>query len=148
MVASNVEVIPDIHYALYDPHAKKYYLREYRGYDLDTVFFYRPTLTFSGEDEGVLKFRQYIQDGNIYLLCTPEIIKDTSSTLERLYKAHYISKGKLDYRIYIEILKLSLEYEDYKEYGKSLTGFMTMCKTYEKSIRELWEMAYAKNQKN
>ena len=46
MVASNMEVIPDVHYALYDPHAKKYYFREYRGYDLDTVFFYRSTLTF------------------------------------------------------------------------------------------------------
>lgn len=144
MISSNVECIPNLFYAVYSPLEERYYYKQYHGYDLDTIFFYRPTLTFSGEDEAVRVLRRYIQDGNVYVLFTAEQIADTTAMLKRLWKSHFVNEGKLDYRIFIEILKLSLEYEDYKDYGKSLTGFMTICKKYESSIREWWDKAYAK----
>lgn len=144
MIRANVECIPDLHYCLYSPLEKRYYLKEYRGYDLDTLFFYKPTLTFSGDDVSVEQLRAYVQDGNIWLLFTKEQVADTTAVLERLWKSHFTYPGKLDYRSYIALLKTSLEYEEYREYGKDLIGFKTMSKQYEKSIRETWEAAYAK----
>jgi hypothetical protein len=142
MISSNVEFIPELHYALYSPPEERYYYKEYRGYDLDTIFFYRPTLTFSGQDISAENLRRFVQDGNIYLLFTDKQIAETTAMLERVWKSHFVSSGKLNYRIFMEILKLSLEYEDYKNYGKELTGYLTMCKKYESSIREWWDKAY------
>lgn len=148
MIMSNLEFIPDLHYTIYDPNVQRYYLREYRGYDIDTLYLYKPTLTFSGEDESVSNLRRYVQDGNLYLLFTPEQVKDTTAMLERIYKSHFTKPGKLDYRIFIELLKLSIDLEDYRDYGRELIGYLTMVNKYETSIRQLWEKAYIKNQQS
>lgn len=144
MIKSNVEFIPDLHYCYLSPVENRWYFKEYRGYDLDTLFFYRPTLTFSGQDEAIEQLRAYVLDGNVWLLLTPEQIKDTSAMLERLWNSQFKSQGKLDYRTYTDLLKTSLDYEDYKDYGKALTGFRTVCNQYEKAIREYWNKAYIK----
>ena len=64
--------------------------------------------------------------------------------LERLWNSQFKNQGKLDYRTYTDLLKTSLDYEDYKDYGKALTGFRTVCNQYEKAIREYWNKAYIK----
>lgn len=147
MVSSNVIPISDLQYCIFSPLEKRYYLKTAKGYDLDTLFFYRPNLTFSGEDVSVEQLRSYVQDGNVWLLFNEEQIGDMTSLLERLWKSRYNEPGKLDYRTYVGLLKTSLEYEDYKDYGKSLVGFMTVKNQYERAIRELWDKGYAKGKK-
>ena len=148
MIMSNLECIPDLHYALKQPREEKYYYRGFKGYDLETLYFYRPTLTFSGESMPVENLRQYVRDGNIWILMTPQMVNDTSDMLARLWRSQFNDGGKLDYRIYIDLLKLNLDYADYKDYGKELTGYLTMCKKYEQAIIETWEKAHQKGMKN
>jgi hypothetical protein len=64
--------------------------------------------------------------------------------LQRLWKSQFKSTGKLDYRIYIQLLKSSLDYEDYMEYGKALVGYMTVCSQYKKAIMGYWDQAFKK----
>lgn len=142
MNKSNVEFIPDLHYCYLSPAENRYYFREYRNYNLDTIFFYRPTLTFSGQDEAIEQLQSRVINGNVWLLLTPEQITDTTAMLERLWKSHFVSPGKLNYRIYCELLEKSLKYEDYKDFAKNLTGYKTVCNQFEKGIRELWDYAY------
>ena len=144
MIKSNVEFIPDLHYCYLSPAENRYYFRECRDYDLDTLFFYRPTLTFSGQDEAIEQLRARVINGHVWLLLTAEQIADTTAILERLWKSQFAGPGKLDYRTYIHLLEKSLKYEDYKDYGKNLTGFRTVCNQFEKGIRELWDRAYNK----
>jgi hypothetical protein len=144
MIKSNVEFIPDLHYCYLSPVEKRFYFKSYKCYDLDTLFFYRPTLTFSGQDEAIEQLRTYVLDGNVWLLLTAEQIADTSAMLERLWNAQFKDRGKLDYRSYTKLLKASLDYEDYKDYGKALTGYRTVCNQYEKSISAIWDEAYRK----
>ena len=142
LIKDNLEPIPDLKYLLYSPQEEKYYVKDFRGYDLDTFYFYRPTLTFSGEDEAVKSLRGYIEDGNIYLLLTPEMVTDTSKMLQRLWKTNLEGEGKVSYRLYVEILDLSLKLEDYKDYGRELTGFKTACHSIELKIDALWKKVY------
>lgn len=144
LTASNIEPLPNLRYALYDPLVKLYYVKEYRGFNLDEIFFYRQTLTFSGDDVSVERIRRWVQDGNVYILMEASHVETISALLERVWKSRFSEDGKLDYRIYIELLKLSLELEDYRIYGKELTGFRTVCAIYERSIKEWWDKAYVK----
>ena len=144
MNKSNVEFIPDLHYCYLSPAENRFYFKESRDYDLDTLFHCRPTLTFSGDDEAVRLLRDRIMNGNVYLLLTKEQIADTTAMLERVWKSQFNTTGKLDYRIFIELLKTSIEYEDYKDWGKNLTGFRTVCKQYDTRLVQLWEQAHAK----
>jgi len=139
MTISNLECIPDLHYTMYSPNEQRYYYREYRGYDLDTLYFYRPTLTFSGEDVGVNNLRRYVRDGNLWLLFTQGQVENIIKILLRLWKAQFVDEGKVPYRLYVELLKSSIDLEDFRDYGKEFTGFRTVCAQYEKRIRELWD---------
>ena len=148
LTASNIEPLPNLRYALYDPLVKLYYVKEYRGFDLDCIFFYRPTLTFSGDDASVERIRRWVQDGNVWVLMDASHVETITALLEREWKSRFNEEGKLDYRIYIGLLDRSLKYEDYKNYCKELTGFKTVCATYERSIKELWDKAYMKGKRN
>lgn len=139
--ADNLEPIPDLKYLLFSPLEEKYYLRTYKGYDLDTLFFYRPTLTFSGEDIGVENIRRYISDGNIILLFTKENIDQTNEMLKRVWKNIISGEGQMSYRIYISLLEYYLRLEDYHIYGKELTGYKTVCKQLQGNINELIKTA-------
>jgi hypothetical protein len=62
--------------------------------------------------------------------------------LERLYKSHYVGKGKVPYKVWLKLLAVSLDYEDYQDYGVSLVGYKTVCKKYTDQLRTLWEQCY------
>jgi hypothetical protein len=139
---SNIEVIRYLHYALFSPQENRYYFKMFRAYDLDTFYFYRRTETFSGESEEVANLRRYIEDGNIWLLMSKAQVTDTTALLERLWKANLTGDGKLPYQIYLQVLETSLQFEDYKEVGKNLTGFKTVCNQFQLKLNELWKSAY------
>lgn len=144
LLKANLEPIKDLYYALYDPNVKKYYIKYFNLYPVEVLYFYRRTLDFSGDDPTVANLRRYTDDGNVWLLLTAEQIKATTALLERLYKAQFGREGKLDYRIYVQLLRESLDYEDYMDFGKSLVGYKTVCSQYEKRIAELWKKAKLK----
>jgi len=138
----NLTPIRYLQYVVHSPSDGRYYMKLFRAYDLETLFFYRKSLTFAGEDEAVSNLRKYVDDGNVTLLFTAQQISETTSLLERLWKANLSGEGKLSYKMYLQILHESLSYEDYKNLDKGMTGFQTVCKQYSDRIAELWKTAH------
>lgn len=136
---NNLEPIKDLHYTLFSPQEKKYYFKEFRNYPLDVLYYYRPSLYFSGEDDAVSSLRTYVEDGNIHLLFTPEGVTQMSVMLQRVYKANVNGDGKLDYRTWIKIMELSLQMEDYHEFYANSIGYKTTMKVWNEELAELWK---------
>jgi len=122
----------------------KYYLRSSRKYDVDSLFFFRNTLDFSGNSESIDTFRRYIFDDRVWLLMTEEQVADTKKMLERICKGGVNGEASLSYKMYLEILERELKLADYKDYGKNHTGFRTCVKIQEDAIRELWKQCLIK----
>ena len=141
---ANIEPIRYLQWLLYAPAEKRFYMRLFRAYDLETFYFYRQSLTFSGEDAAVNNLRSYIEDGNVYLAITKQQISDTTDLLMRLHKAQFKKDGKVEYPIFIKLLKESLDLEDYADKCKNITGYKTVCHQYEQRIAELWQKASPK----
>ena len=137
--AENVIPFPSVKY-LCKGEGEHYLLRDYKGYDLDTLFFYRPSLTFSGQDDHIEQLRKRVENGLIWLAFTEEQSSDIKSMLERV-KNSMINRGTLKYVVFIELLHESLMYEDYKSYGSNLAGYRTVCNMYEQKIKNLWRKA-------
>jgi hypothetical protein len=142
LIAENIEPIPDLKYVVFSAFEKRYYLRTYRSYDLDTFYWYRPTLTFSGEDDSVNSLRNYIYDGNVHILFTNEQVEEMRKFLQRLWKSHLVGEGKVPYKLFLNLLDQSLKLEDFKEYSEGLTGFRTVCKQFEDRIAGIWDEIY------
>ena len=136
----NIISIPFLRLALYSPQEQRYYYKEYQGYDVDTMYLRR--LESDKDKPYIDSLRRYVSDGNLYLLLTEKQVQDTTAMLERLYKSHYVGKGKVPYKIWLKLLQSYLDYEDYKEYGENLVGYKTVCKTFEDKLRALWEQCY------
>ena len=145
MTKDNLVPIPDLKYVLFSPQEKRYYLKESREYSLNAFYFYRRDLDFSGDDEAVMNLRRYILDGNIWLLFTEEQVENTKKMLERINKAHFsaeYAQGRLDYRTqYVPLLKESIDLEDYKDWGRNLLGFKTVCRQYDMEVERLWKLS-------
>ena len=138
----NFEPIPDLHYALFSPKEGKYYLKEFPDIPMWLMLFYKTDEDWDSYDTFLNSFRRYVSDGNIFLLLTPEQVKDTSNKLERIGAGNHLpGDGKLDYRLYLKIVKEVLDYESYKDKCKNLTGFKTVCNQFEIRISELWKEA-------
>jgi len=139
----NIIPIPDLTYSVLAKHPQgdRYYTRKYRGYGLDELFFYRKTLTFSGDDVAIENLRKYVEDRRLYLLFPPEMVAETTEMLKRLYKAYFKSEGQLPYKIWVKLLEDSLNAEDYVDIGRSLTGYKTVLNQYDLRIAELWQQA-------
>lgn len=146
LAIDNLSPITDVAYTVTSAHENKHYLRQFRNYPLENLFFYRKTLTFSGDDTAIENLQRYVEDSNVHLLLTPEQVTATSDMLKRLWKSQFKGDGKVDYRIYIQLLDQSLRLEDYKSDGSSLTGYKTVCNQFENRIVELWKTAYDKYQ--
>jgi hypothetical protein len=144
---ANIEVIRYLYYTVYSPAEKRYYRKFFRAYPLDVLYFYRKSEAFSGEDQAVLNLQRYVEDRNVTLLFTKQQVDDTTAMLERLWNFHFAEPGKLQYRDYVELLRLSLDYEDYIDTGRSLVGFKTVCKSYEDKINAVWNKAWEGRQK-
>jgi hypothetical protein len=139
----NFEPIPDLHYALYSPKEKRYYFKTYpQNIPLWLMMFYDPNGTWDSYDAITNSLRKYISDGTMYLLLTPEQISDTTQMLCRLWKSQLKGEGKLDYKIYLQIMEKTLLLEDYKSYGKELVGFKTVQNQMQLEIDALWKSAY------
>jgi hypothetical protein len=142
LVANNLEPIPNLYYTVYVPHEDRYYYKEFRDYDLDTLYFYRRSLTFSGEDQAVFDLTRNVQEGNVHILFTTEQIAEMSSFLIRLYKSHFNNEGKVPYKLYLQLMEESLRREDYADNHKDLTGYRTVLKIYDEKISAIWKQCY------
>ncbi len=141
MIKDNIEPITNIQYVIFSPKENKYYLREFRNYSLDAFYFYRRMLDFSGEDTNIEQLRRYVDDDNVWLLYTPDMIKEMQVMLARVWRSKYSDEGMLKYRIFIDLLDNNLKHEDYKEYSRNLTGFKTVCRKFELTNETIWEEA-------
>ena len=146
LLKENLEPIRFLYYALYDPNVKKYYIRLAHPHSVDSLYFFRRDFTFAVEDDlAVENLRKWVSDANITLLFVEKQIQDTTALLERLWRSEYKGEGKVDYRLYIELLRLSLDLKDYEDFGKGLTGFKTICHTYDLRIADVWKRIKEKN---
>lgn len=146
LLKENLEPIRFLYYTLYDPNVKRYYIRLAAPHSVDCLYFFRKDITFKVEDDiTVDNLRNWVLDGNVTLLYTTDQVKDVSTLLERLWKAQFKTEGKVDYRLYLELLQTSLDAEDYNNVGKHLTGFRTVQNQYNEKIKDIWKRIVAKN---
>ena len=132
----------DLVYALYSPQEEKYYFKFFNNIPLGTVLFYKTDNEWDSWDLDLNNLRQRIDAGLIYLLLTPEQVNDTRSKLRSLYRANLSDDGQLDYKTYIKIVALALQYENYKDTCKSLTGYRSVCNDFDEKLAELWKTAF------
>jgi len=147
MKRENIISIKDLQYMILDSNGEKYYLRDFRKRSLDEMYFYRKSLTFSGEDESILELHHFISTNRVFLLLSETNVTETTAMLERLYESHFKGKGKVPYKKYLELLQQNLDLEDYRKIGSNLIGFRTVCAQYERRIEEIWENVYEFNKK-
>jgi hypothetical protein len=134
----NLCPIPDLSY-LVKAKDDLYYLKDFRNYDLDTLYFYYDD-THGLTDEAVEALRMYVYDNNVWLLFTPEMVDSTKVMLARVYKAQFGQEGTIKLRLYLEILEQNLRLEAYKRLGQ-LIGYKTVQKQFEDTINNLWREA-------
>ena len=143
LLEENLIPIKYLYYCVYDANVKRYYKRLARPYSANEVLHPdRPTLHFSGDDQAIANLLRYISDGNLWILMSIPQVNDVTAMLERLWRANFSEDGKLDYRMYIQILENSLKLEDFKENQKNITGYKTVINQMEITIRDLWVKAY------
>lgn len=141
LLAENLVPIPNISYVYRADN--KFYLRKSRAWSLDEIYFYRKTLTFSGDDEAMEQLRHRIRMGEVWLLFTKDHIEDMSAMLTRLYSSYWTGEGKVPYKVYLNLLQCSLELQEYKNTCYSMDGYRTGLKLRETEITELWKKAKA-----
>lgn len=134
-----LEPIKDIQYVIFSPQEKRYYLKTYRNYSLTALYFYARDIDFGGESVEIENLRRYVQDGNVYLLYTKELMEETTEFLKRLWKSQFNSDGQVRYRDYIDLLTQSIDLEDYKDYSRELTGHKTVCNQFKMRINAIWK---------
>lgn len=122
----------------------RYYLRNYRGYSVDQLYFYRRDIDFSGEDESIDTLRTHAYDDRLWLLYTEEQVTETKKMLERVVKANVEGEAHLSYKTFIEIVEREVRLEDYKNCYRNQMGFKTVCHSQEEVIRGLWKSTMKK----
>ena len=125
-------------YLLYSPQEKRYYIKEYHGY-LYNEFM---DLVYSGVDIFINNLSNYIANGHIWLLYNGDMVKEMKAMLGRVYKTHFTGEGMLSYKLFIQILDLTVKLEEYKDYGRGLTGTKTIQNQLQSQINELWNIAF------
>lgn len=133
----NIEPIQPLQYLLHSRSENRYYIKDFRGLPLKELF----DLVYSGADPFVNNLVNWIADGSVYLLFTKDMIDDMTAMLTRVHNAKLSVKGKLSYPLFLEILELTVKYEDYKDFARELTGYRTVCHTFDQGLEELWRKA-------
>jgi len=147
IVKENFIPIPRLRYCVLGSD-NRYYVREFRQiWTIDMVYFYRKSLDFSGDDEAIDALHRYVYDDRAWLILDKEQVGGISAMLTRVYNANLSDKGKLPYKIYLEIADLSLKREDFAENQKNITGYRTALKIMDDKIGELFKQAYEQNKK-
>ena len=139
LAKDNLTPIPDLHYLVFSPPEGRYYLKEFRGYSVDELHFYRRTLTFSGESEPIMILKHYVSDNHVFCCFTETQINDIKEMLSRVYRANVQSMGELRYKTFIHLLEVSLMREDYAEYYSSGMGYKTIINKFDQEILALWQ---------
>jgi hypothetical protein len=137
-VKDNLQYVKYTYYCVYDANVKRYYKRLGRAYSIDELYFYK------GDDVAIDHLRRYIEDKNVTILMSAQQVESVSECLKRLYKGYFKQDGKLDYRLYIQILDLSLKLEDFTNNSKGVTGYKTAINSMEGQINDLWAKAQEK----
>jgi len=135
----NLIPIPELSYVIFSPQEERYYLRQYRNYSVDELYFYRRTLDFSGDDKAIENLRIYVMDGNVHLLLTEGQVADMKDMLERVRKANMQAMGELKYKTFIRILDINLHKEDYSTYYVNQTGYKTVMNQWDNELSVLWK---------
>jgi hypothetical protein len=143
MVKENIIPIPELKYCVLAKHPEgdRYYTRDFRGYSLNQLYWYRRDETFSGEDTAIENLRRYTDDKRVILMLKPETVADISEMLKRLWRAEFKEDGQLPYKVFIPLLEANLKLEDYRDIGKNLTGYKTILNQMQLQIQELWKQA-------
>jgi hypothetical protein len=141
LTKANLLPTPFLHYCVLGSDGRYYFRLKYQMYSVDELFFYRKTDTFSGQDTAIENLREYVASGSLYILYTQQQVESVSECLKRLYKSYFNTEGKLDYRLYIKILEISLKLEDFRDNQKMVTGYKTAINQMETQIRDLWAKA-------
>jgi hypothetical protein len=139
----NTEPLLPLQYLLHSPKENKFYLKDYKGYEIKELF----DLVYRGDDPFINNLVQWVADGNIYLLFTKSMVDDMTKMLTRIWDARFSSKGKMEYNDFLRLLKAYVDLEEYKGFGKELTGFRTVCKQYDDTIAVIWDEIYKKIKK-
>lgn len=138
----NYEPLRNLRYTVYVPAKDRYYFKTYPDIPLWLLMFYKTDKDWDSYDVIVNNLRLYIADKNIYLLLTPEQVTATTEKLKKLWSANLEGTGQLSYKTYVQIADLTLQYEDYKNLDKRITGYATVCRQFEDKIAGLWKSAY------
>lgn len=135
----NLIPIKDIQYVIFSPHENRYYLRTYRNYSLNMLYFYTRDIDFSGEDVAIENLRRYVYDGNVYLLFDETKMLETKKFLKRLWESQFNSDGQVRYKDYIDLLTQSIDLEDYRDYSLQPTGHRTVENQFRLRIKAIWD---------
>jgi len=115
-------------YAIYSPIVK----------DVPTSdrYYFRQLRESHGYEERIKALRNYVKDGNLWLLMTKDEVALVTETLQRLHKAYCKTEGKLDYhKQYIPLMEHSLAYEQFLATHKSDPGLLSKSKQWEERIK-------------
>ena len=141
----NLIPFPNLKYLVLNGE-NRYYVRTFAGWSVDDLHFYYQD-RLNPENEAIENLRRYSYDGRCFLILTAVNIEQTTLMLQRLWKANLEGEGKVDYRLYLQILELSLKRDDYAEMGKNLIGYKTALKIMDGHIADLWKRVYEQNKK-
>ena len=139
LLLENFQPIPDLTYCYFSPAENRYYIKIFPDIPLWKLCYAEPDPVW---DSFLLDFKKRIDDKNVYLILSVQMVKSISEMLVRVFKSQLTGEGKLDYRVYLELVDASLRYEDYKNNSIGLTGYKTICNVYENQIKDLWKKAY------
>jgi hypothetical protein len=135
---ANYEPIPDLQYIVHSTQENRLYLRQFRDIPIDQLHFHKTDPDIFGYDTMINNLRSAVDNGRVYLLYTPEMIKDMKAFLQRLWNNNRNDSGTLPYKSYIEIATLTLQREDYADNMKSVTGYKTALKIFDEKIAAIW----------
>jgi hypothetical protein len=127
-------------YLLYSPSDKRYYIKTYREYEYNKLMDY----LYSGEDSFINSLSNYIANGHIYLLYNADMVSDMKGMLARVYKTHFKKEGTLPYKLYIQVLEVSIKLEEYVDYAKAHTGYRTVISLMQEEVDSLWNQVKPK----
>lgn len=123
----------------------KFYYKTYPGYSVDEMFFHYRDKN-AQVNESIETLMTQVSSGVITLLFYKDLVEDTKAMLLKVYKSNYKDgQGTMKYKDYIELLDEVLKYNEYREYGRELTGYKTVCSQFVVRITDMWHEIRMKN---
>jgi hypothetical protein len=143
---ANLEPIMNLQYLIHSKIENRYYLKTYAGYSVDEIFFYYRDKN-AEVNEAIETLMNQVSAGVVTLLFTKEMVDDTKAMLQRVFKQNAKTDGAVAYVDFIPLLDEILKHNDYREYGRDLTGYKTVNSLFTQRIVEMWHQIRMKNLK-